>query len=257
MKKVKGKWALITGASSGIGEATAKRLASEGCNLILCARRKEKLEAIKKEYEKDYGIKVEVFSVDVRLIASVNIFAKNVRALGLTPHFLINNAGLAKGLELIQDGKLENWEAMIDTNLKGLLHITKVFLSEMIKQGPGHVINIGSTAGWQTYPGGNVYNATKFGVRALSDAMSLDLVDTDIKVSCVAPGSCETDFTLTRFSGDKSKSDALYSSYKSLEARDVADAISYILNAPEHVNVSYMRIMSKDQRNSYVIKRDK
>lgn len=256
MENIKGKWALITGASSGIGEAVAKKLASEGCNLILCARKKEKLEILKKDFIKNYGIKVEVFSVDVRLLVSVNIFTKNVRNLGITPHFLINNAGLAKGLEPVQNGIIDNWEAMIDTNLKGLLYITKSFLSEMIKQGSGHIVNIGSTAGWQTYPGGNVYNATKFGVRALSDAMSLDLVNTDIKVSCVAPGSCETNFTKVRFNGDENKSHELYSSYKSLEAKDVADMIFYILNAPEHVNIPYVRIMAKDQRNSYVIRKN-
>lgn len=256
MSSIKGKYALITGASAGIGEAIAKKLASDRCNLIICARREDKLKELKRILEDIYEIKVYTFIVDVRDNESVLKMKEELDKINITPHFLINNAGLAMGLEPIQDGFIYKWEAMIDTNLKGLLYITRAFLPDMIKQGSGHIINLGSTAGWQTYPGGNVYNATKYGVRALSDAMSIDLVDTDIKVSCIAPGSSETDFTKTRFEGDTNKSDALYSSYKSLEAKDIADLASYILNAPEHVNIPYVRIMAKAQRSSYIIKKN-
>jgi NADP-dependent 3-hydroxy acid dehydrogenase YdfG len=254
LNRIKGKWALITGASSGIGESCAKVLASSGVNLILSARRQEKLNALAESLRKKHDIKTSVFQVDVRLHKSVDILLSNVKRAGVVPNFLINNAGLAMGLEPIQEGLIYKWEAMIDTNLKGLLYITRAFLPLMIEQGEGHIVNIGSTAGWQTYPGGNVYNATKFGVRALSDAMSLDLVNTDIKVSCVAPGNCETDFSLVRFEGDKDRASKVYSKYKTLEAQDVAEAICYILNTPSHVNIPYLRIMPKAQRNVYIFK---
>ncbi|MDR0762207.1 MAG: SDR family NAD(P)-dependent oxidoreductase [Campylobacteraceae bacterium] len=257
MSRVKGKWGLITGASAGIGEASAKVLAHEGCNLILTARREEKLKILAQKLEKEYDIKTYVYPVDVRIKKSVNSLLENVKDTKITPDFLINNAGLALGLEGVQEGFTDKWDTMIDTNLKGLLYVTRAFLPLMIQKGEGHIINIGSTAGWQTYPGGNVYNATKFGVRALSDAMNLDLVDTDIKVSCVAPGNCETDFSLVRFEGDKERADKVYTKYKTLEAKDVADAILYILNTPSHVNIPYLRIMPKAQRNIYVFKENK
>ncbi|MDR0408589.1 MAG: SDR family NAD(P)-dependent oxidoreductase [Campylobacteraceae bacterium] len=257
MNRVKGKCALITGASSGIGEASANILALKGCNLILTARREEKLKNLAQKLKKMYGVRVDNYPVDVRENRSVELLLERVKAAKIMPDFLINNAGLALGLEGVQEGFISKWDTMIDTNLKGLLYITRAFLPLMIEKGEGHVINIGSTAGWQTYPGGNVYNATKFGVRALSDAMSLDLVDTDIKVSCIAPGNCETDFSLVRFEGDKSKADEVYAKYKTLEAKDVADAIFYILNTPSHVNIPYLRIMPKAQRSVYIFKEKK
>ncbi|MDR1614763.1 MAG: SDR family NAD(P)-dependent oxidoreductase [Campylobacteraceae bacterium] len=257
MSGVKDKWALITGASAGIGEAVAKVLASYGCNLILSARRKEKLQDLAHKLTEKYAVKTYIYPVDVRISESVDLLLESVKSAKITPDFLINNAGLAMGLEPVQEGFIYKWEAMIDTNLKGLLYITRAFLPLMIEKGEGHIVNIGSTAGWQTYPGGNVYNATKFGVRALSDAMNLDLVDTDIKVSCIAPGNCETDFSLVRFEGDKERADRVYAKYKALEAKDVADAIYYVLNTPSHVNIPYLRIMPKDQRNIYIFKENK
>ncbi|MDR2791002.1 MAG: SDR family NAD(P)-dependent oxidoreductase [Campylobacteraceae bacterium] len=257
MGRVKGKLGLITGASGGIGEAVARALASEGCDLILTARRAEKLNNLAQELEKEYGIKTHVYLVDVRVKKSVESLFESVKTAKITPDFLINNAGLALGLEGVQDGFTDKWDTMIDTNLKGLLYVTRAFLPSMIERGEGHIVNIGSTAGWQTYPGGNVYNATKFGVRALSDAMNLDLVDTDIKVSCIAPGNCETDFSLVRFDGDKERADKVYAKYKTLEAKDVADAILYVLNTPSHVNIPYLRIMPKAQRNIYVFKENR
>ncbi|MFV0481585.1 MAG: SDR family NAD(P)-dependent oxidoreductase [Campylobacteraceae bacterium] len=256
MSNISAKWALITGASAGIGKAIAIRLAKDGCNLIITARRKEKLQELKESIKKNYNVKVLVIELDVKSNDSVLKMQRELEREAIVPNFLINNAGLAMGLDPIQSGEIYRWEAMIDTNLKGLLYVTRAILPKMVERGDGHVINIGSTAGWQTYPGGNVYNATKFGVRALSDAMSLDLVNTDVKVSCVAPGSCETDFTLVRFEGDKARSDALYGSYKSLEPEDIADMIAYILNAPKHVNIPYVRIMATSQRNSYVIRKN-
>ncbi|MDR2081491.1 MAG: SDR family NAD(P)-dependent oxidoreductase [Campylobacteraceae bacterium] len=257
MSRVKDKWGLITGASSGIGEASAKALAHDGCNLILTARRAEKLKILAQELEKNHNIKVHIYPVDVRVKKSVELLFEDVKATETVPDFLINNAGLALGLESVQEGFTDKWDTMIDTNLKGLLYVTRAFLPLMIQKGEGHIINIGSTAGWQTYPGGNVYNATKFGVRALSDAMNLDLVDTDIKVSCVAPGNCETDFSLVRFDGDKERADKVYAKYKALEAKDVADAILYILNTLPHVNIPYLRIMPKAQRNIYIFKENR
>lgn len=257
MSNVRGKYALITGASSGIGKAVAQKLAKEGCNLIITARREEKLKELKESIEKTFKVQVLVFKVDVRENKSVELMRDELVKMDLVPQFLINNAGLAMGLDSIQDGHLYKWEAMIDTNLKGLLYTTRAFVPLMIENGDGHIVNLGSTAGWQTYPGGNVYNATKYGVRALSDAMNLDLVNTDIKVSCVAPGNCETDFSLVRFEGDKKRADAVYQAYEALQAEDIADMIFYILNAPAHVNIPYVRIMSKSQRSIYVSRKSK
>ncbi|MDR1975415.1 MAG: SDR family NAD(P)-dependent oxidoreductase [Campylobacteraceae bacterium] len=255
MSIVKEKWALITGASSGIGKASAQVLAQSGCNLILAARRKDILKQFADELAKKEGVQIHAFVTDVRVKESVDELLDGVKKLNITPDFLINNAGLAMGLEPLQEGFIYKWEAMIDTNLKGLLYVTRAFLPLIIEKGSGHIINIGSTAGWQTYPGGNVYNMTKFGVRALSDAMSLDLVDTNVKVTCVAPGNCETDFSLVRFEGDKQRADSVYSAYKTLEANDVADLILYVLNTPKHVNIPYVRIMPTAQRNVYIAKK--
>lgn len=256
MSIIKNKWALITGASEGIGKAIAIKLASEKINIIACARNKKKLEDLKNILIDKYDVSVKIFILDVRVNSDVENFAKELENENITPNFLINNAGLALGLDLIQDGDIEKWDAMIDTNLKGLLYMSRAILPCMIKKAQGgHIINLGSTAGWQTYPGGNVYNATKYAVRGLSDAMSLDLVDTDIKVSCVAPGNCETDFSLVRFDGNKQKADAVYSSYECLKPEDVADLVSYILNSPKHVNIPYVRIMPTAQRSVYIAKK--
>ena len=171
------------------------------------------------------------------------------------PDVLVNNAGLASGLSKLQEGDPDDWDRMIDTNLKGLLNVSRAILPRMVTERRGHVVNLGSTAGHQTYPMGNVYNATKYGVRALTEGMNLDVAGTPIRVSAVDPGFVETEFSEVRFHGDKERAAAVYQGFKPLTADDVADAIAYIVNLPEHVNILDLVIMPTAQRNVYVVDR--
>ncbi len=253
MNRLKNKTALITGATSGIGASCAKKLAKKKVNLILTGRREDKLFELQKKLAK-YDVKIEILAFDVRDRKSVekklNLILENH-----TIDILINNAGLALGIESIDQGDLENWETMIDTNIKGLLYVSKIILPHMRKNNSGHVINLGSIAGVMTYPGGNVYCATKSAVHVLSEAMNIDLVGTDIRVSNIAPGAVKTEFSDVRFKGDKEKSDAVYEGYEPLVAKDISDLIYYVLNAPEHVNIQHSLIMSTAQRNPYTLHR--
>ncbi len=250
-----GQLALITGASAGIGEATARRLAADGVNLVLWARRQERLEAIADEIRSSTGVEIHTQVVDVRDRGAVNeASARLLRDIG-TPDLLLNNAGLASGLSLIQDGDPEDWDRMIDTNLKGLLNVTRAILPAMVERGSGHVINIGSTAGHQVYPKGNVYNATKFGVKALTEGMNLDVAGTGVRVSSVDPGFVETEFSVVRFHGDEERAEAVYEGFTPLSADDVADVIAFVATRPPHVNVHDVVLLPTAQRNVYVLDR--
>jgi serine 3-dehydrogenase len=255
VNRIAGKLALITGASSGIGAACARRLAAEGAHLVLWARRADRLERVAAELGTGHRVSLSVAVVDVRDRAAVNRAAEGLVRAGRVPDVLINNAGLASGLSKIQDGDPEDWDRMIDTNVKGLLNVTRALLPQMIARGRGHVVNIGSTAGHQTYPMGNVYNATKFGVRALTEGMNLDVAGTPIRVSAVDPGFVETEFSEVRFHGDKKRAAAVYEGFKPLTGDDVADAIAYIVDLPEHVNILDLVIVPTAQRNVYVVDR--
>ena len=255
MSRIAGKLALITGASSGIGAACARRLAAEGANLVLWARRADRLERVAAELGTEHRVSLAVAVVDVRDRAAVNRAAEALVRAGRVPDVLINNAGLASGLSTIQEGDPEDWDRMIDTNLKGLLNVTRAILPHMIAQRRGHVVNIGSTAGHQTYPMGNVYNATKFGVRALTEGMNLDVAGTPIRVSAVDPGFVATEFSEVRFHGDRDRAKTVYQGFTPLSADDVADAIAYVVNLPEHVNILNLVIMPTAQRNVYVVDR--
>ncbi len=252
MNRLLGKTALITGASSGIGRATAKALAGMGVNLTLLARRVELLEQLKNELITTYSdIVVEIIVADVRdkkRIFSV-LDGKNF-------DILINNAGLASGLDKIQSGDVDDWEKMIDTNIKGLLYVTKAVINSMIDKNYGHIINIGSIAGHQVYPLGNVYNASKYGVRALSEAMNIDLVGTNIKVCSIDPGSVETEFSFVRFHGDSQRASNVYQGFTPLKPEDIADIITFVLNSPPHVNIQNLLVTPTAQRNVYVIYKD-
>jgi NADP-dependent 3-hydroxy acid dehydrogenase YdfG len=252
---VSGKLALVTGASSGIGEACARRLAAEGAHLALWARRQERLATLGAELERAHGIPVRIAPVDVRDRAAVNDAAAGLLAAQV-PDILINNAGLAAGLNKIHEGDVDDWDRMIDTNLKGLLNVTRAILPHMVARRRGHVVNIGSTAGHMSYPKGNVYSATKAGVRALTEGMNLDVAGTPIRVSSVDPGFVETEFSDVRFRGDAAKAKAVYRGFTPLSAADVADAVAYVLNLPEHVNVFDMIIVPTAQRNVYVVDRE-
>ncbi len=254
MSRIKGKLALITGASAGIGLACARRFAADGANLVLWARRADRLEQVSAELTNG-GVRVLTGVVDVRDRAAVNRAAAALLKAGAVPDILLNNAGLAAGLAKLQDGDPEDWDRMIDTNLKGLLNVSRAFLPAMVARGTGHVVNIGSTAGHQVYQMGNVYNATKFGVRALTEGMNLDVAGTKIRVSSVDPGHVETEFATVRFHGDAAKAQAVYEGFRPLAPDDVADTVGYVVNLPEHVNILDLILLPTQQRNVFVIDR--
>jgi len=252
--RIKGKCALVTGATSGIGRAAAAKLAEAGADLVLCGRSSERLDALKQELSR-YPVSVTTLAFDVRNRREVET---QLGALLETTDIdiLINNAGLALGLEPIDSGDADQWEEMIDANIKGVLYVSRTVIPQMRARDRGHVLNIGSIAGKMTYTGGNVYCATKSAVHALSEAMNIDLAGTAIRVGNIAPGAVETNFSSTRFSGDDAKADAVYEGYEPLQAEDIADLALYILNAPPHVNIQDTLIMPTAQRNPYVHSRN-
>jgi NADP-dependent 3-hydroxy acid dehydrogenase YdfG len=255
MNNLQNKTALITGATSGIGKATAIALAKMNVNLILTGRRKDRLKELKKELLSNYDIKINIFTLDVTNQEEVQ---KKISHSTIKQNIdiLLNNAGLALGMGKIDEGDIADWEGMIDTNIKGLLYISRVVIPHMRENNKGHIINLGSIAGEMTYPGGNVYCATKHAVHALSESMNIDLVGTNIRVSTIAPGAVETEFSNVRFHGDEQKANKVYEGYTPLSADDIADLIVYILNAPDHVNIQYAKIMPTAQRNPYTLHRD-
>jgi NADP-dependent 3-hydroxy acid dehydrogenase YdfG len=253
LTRLRGKRALISGASSGIGAACARRFASEGASLMLWARRVERLEALAGELRAAHGSDVRVAGVDVRDRAAVSAAAADLTSA--VPDILVNNAGLAAGMDPLPSGDPDDWERMIDTNLKGLLWVSRAVLPLMVARGTGHVVNLGSTAGHWVYPRGNVYNATKYGVRALTEAMNLDVAGTGIRVSGVDPGYTVTEFAEVRFGGDRDRAQATYRGFTPLSADDVADVIAYIVNLPPHVNILDVLVLPSAQRNMYVVDR--
>ena len=252
---LKDRVVFITGASSGIGLACAKQFAAVGAKLLLCARRFETLDILAKQLRAEYGVEVYTFGLDVQLSTQVKekltMLPDNWRNIDI----LINNAGLAAGLDPIQEGSLQDWEDMINTNIKGLLYVTKAILPQMIEKNTGHIINIGSIAGHQVYPKGAVYCATKQAVNALSNGLRMDLLGTKIRVSSVDPGAVETNFSSVRFKGDAERAAAVYEGMEPLRPEDVADAIIYCATRPPHVNISEMIIMPTDQASATMIHR--
>lgn len=255
MSRIAGQRALVTGASAGIGESCARRLAADGAALVLWARRQDRLDALADRLSSDHGVEVDTAVVDVRDRDAVRRAVDDLIASGKLPDILVNNAGLAAGLAPVQEGDLDHWDRMIDTNIKGLLFVTRALLPAMIERGSGHIINIGSVAGRQVYPKGNVYNATKFAVHALTEATSVDLFGTDIRVSSVNPGLVETEFSLVRFDGDSERAETVYSDTTPLTGEDVADVVSYVANAPPHVNVADVLVLPTVQRSVHLLDR--
>jgi 3-hydroxy acid dehydrogenase/malonic semialdehyde reductase len=255
MNRIQGKLALITGASAGIGEACARRLAAEGADVALWARREERLEALAAELAREHGATVRTAGVDVRDRGAVRAAVDALLAEAGPPHILVNNAGLAAGFAPVQEGDFDDWDRMLDTNVKGLLNVTRLLLPAMIEADRGHIINIGSTAGHQVYPKGNVYNASKFAVTALTEGINLDVAGTPLKVSSVDPGFVETEFSLVRFHGDSERADAVYQGFEPLTGDDVADAVAYLANLPPHVNVLRMVLLPTAQRNVFIVDR--
>ena len=245
------KTILITGATSGIGLAAAKKLANSKNNLILCGRRQYKLDEISNELSKITN--VLPLSFDVSNKNEVNRLLNGLPEQFSTIDILINNAGNAHGLDTIQDGSLDDWDNMINSNVKGLLYVSRVIMSKMIEQQSGHIINIGSLAGREVYEKGNIYCATKHAVNAISKAMRIDLNKTGIKVSEINPGLVETDFSNVRFKGDSDKAEKVYQGYKALQSDDIADIIEFIINRPSHVNITDILVVPQAQATSSII----
>lgn len=252
---MKDKIVFVTGASSGIGQACAKIFAQHGAKLILCARRKDRIDALAEELKKNFNTESFVFTLDVRIREKVqqaiNTLPKEWSAIDI----LINNAGLARGLKKMYEGDIDDWEEMIDTNVKGLLYISRAVIPGMIKRGRGDIINIGSLAGHEVYPMGNVYCGTKHAVDAITKGLRLDLVDTPLRVSTVDPGMVETEFSIVRFHGDEQKAKNVYKGVKPLTGTDIADAVFYCASCPAHVQIAEMIIFPTAQRSATVVGR--
>lgn len=236
------KTALITGASAGIGAAVARRLARRGYSLILLARREDRLQALKRECLALGAAEVELAMLDVSDRAQCETFFKTAREL----HILVNSAGLAAGVDTLDQAKFRDWELMVDTNIMGLLYITRLAL-DALKKSRGHIVNLGSVAGHWTYPGGAVYCATKAAVRALSEGLRLDLMGSGVRVTNIEPGMVETEFSVVRFGGDKQLAEKVYSGMEPLTADDVAESIEWCLDRPARVNIQEMMIFPTDQ----------
>lgn len=251
---MKNRNVLLTGATSGIGEATARLLAKHGYNLILCGRRKERLETLKQELAAQ--VSVTTLSFDVRDHEAVKRAIQSLPEEWQKVDVLINNAGNAHGLDPIHRGSLDDWDAMMDINVKGLLYISHEVLPGMTERKAGHIINIGSIAGKEVYPNGNVYCASKFAVDALTKGMRLDLNPFGIKVTCIHPGLVETEFSLVRFKGNAEQASSVYKGIQPLTADDIADMILYVLSTPDHVVIADMVVFPKAQASATVVKRD-
>ena len=248
------KTALITGATSGIGKATAFEFAKKNINLVLCGRNAEVLKDLEKELSKQ--VKVTTLNFDVR---DKNEVFKKIESLPQEfkdIDILINNAGNAHGMDPIQDGNLDDWDAMLDINVKGLLYVSKAIIPGMIERKSGHIINIGSTAGKEVYPNGNVYCASKFAVDAINQGMRIDLNKTGIKVGAVNPGLTQTDFSKVRFKGDDAKAEKVYQGFEALQPEDLADIISFVVTRPYHVNIADLTVMPTAQASSTMINKN-
>ena len=250
------RWILVTGATAGIGYSTAEIFAKNGDNIIITGRRGDKLKELADKLQKDYNVEVIYYAFDIKLKSEVLKFVDEIKSKNITPDLLVNNAGLSRGLDKIQDASIDDWEEMIDTNIKGLLYITRLVVEMMIKVDKGHIINLGSIAAYQPYTGGSVYNATKFAVRAISDAINLDLVDTKIRVTAVHPGMVDTEFSTVRFYGDKDKANSVYNGIATLNADDIADIIFYVASLPERVNIQHIMVTPTQQRSINAINRN-
>jgi len=249
------KIVLITGATSGIGEACAHLFARENYDLILTGRRTERLDELAKKLNKKYNTEIAVSSFDVRDREQVVRSLEDLPAKWKKVDILINNAGLSQGLDPLQNGSYDDWDTMIDTNVKGLLYVTKVVSNWMIDRKGGHIINLGSIAGKEVYPNGNVYCASKFAVDALNQGMRIDLLQHGIKVTAIHPGAVVTEFSEVRFKGDKERAKKVYDGFEPLSADDIAETIWFVVSRPAHVNINELTIMPTAQASAAIISR--
>lgn len=246
MAQTQAKTALITGASAGIGEATAFVLAERGYNLILVARREDRLKNISDEIQKLFQVRVDTLVCDVKNREQINSLVKENKKLFSEITVLINSAGLASGVDAMPEAKLEDWDEMIDTNVKGLLYWTRMILPFMLEKNSGHIVNLGSVAGHWVYPGGGVYCATKFAVRAISEGLRMDLKGSPVRVTNIEPGMVETEFSLVRLK-DSEKAKAVYQGMQALKAKDIAECILWSIERPPHVNIQELVVFPTDQ----------
>ena len=252
---LKDKIVFITGASSGIGEATARAFAENGARLILAARRRERLKKLAAELKSKYKTHSLILQLDVRKKSQVKLKISNLPEQWKKIDILVNNAGLSRGLDKLHEGNTKDWDEMIDTNIKGLLYISREVIPLMVKRNSGHIINIGSIAGHEVYPKGNVYCATKHAVDAITKGMRLDLVDTAIRVTTIDPGLVKTEFSVVRFRGNVNKANVVYEGIEPLSADDVADAVIYAASRPKNIVVAEMLLLPNKQASTLVIHR--
>lgn len=246
-EKLKGKNVFITGASSGIGEACAVAFAREGANLLLAARRKERIDRLARTLEDKYGVMTHGITLDVRHQAEVEQAVRSLPPAWDRIDILVNNAGLSRGLVKLHAGEIRDWDEMIDTNVKGLLYVTRAVLPGMVSRNSGHVINMGSIAGHQVYPNGNVYCASKYAVTAISEGLKMDLLGTNVRVSSVDPGLVETEFSQVRFRGDTQRAAQAYLNMHPLRGEDIAEIVIFCATRPPHVDISQVVVMPTDQ----------
>jgi 3-hydroxy acid dehydrogenase/malonic semialdehyde reductase len=256
MMNLKDTIVLITGASSGIGEATARAFARQGSRLILAARRLERLQTLAEELKQAHGTESITLRLDVTKHLAVPAELERLPETWRAIDVLVNNAGLSRGLDKLHEGLTSDWDEMIDANIKGLLAVSRAVIPWMVRRNRGHVINIGSIAGFETYPGGNVYCATKAAVHAISRGMAMDLLGTDIRVTEVAPGLAETEFSVVRFHGDRDRAKVPYKGVKPLSGDDIAEAIVWCTVQPEHVNIAELVIVPTAQRSAMLVHRE-
>jgi NADP-dependent 3-hydroxy acid dehydrogenase YdfG len=256
MTDLRNKIVFITGASAGIGKACATAFAKSGANLLLAARRIQQLNKFADSLSSEYKIKTKSIKINVRNNDEVTGILSALEDEWKKIDILVNNAGLARGFDKIYEGKLSDWEEMIDTNIKGLLYVTRQVLPGMVERKSGHIINIGSVAGHETYPLGNVYAATKFAVNGLTKSIRMDVLDKNIKVSTVDPGLVETEFSIVRFSGDKNKARNVYQGIIPLTGEDIADAVVYCATRPSHVNINEIILTPLAQASPTMVHRE-
>ena len=253
MNRLEGKTVLITGATSGIGKACAEQFAESGAHLILTGRREERLQELSEDLSSKFGILISSACFDITDREACVSFVESIEG---DVDILINNAGLARGVDPVQSAEFEDWDAMIDTNVKGLLNLSRLITPKMIERNSGHIINLGSTAGHEAYPGGVVYCATKHAVKAITEATKKDLHGTRVRVSMVSPGLVETEFSNVRFKGDDNRADSVYKGIEPLTADDIAEIIVFTANRPDHVNIMDTIVMPVYQSSAQMVYRD-
>jgi len=246
---------LITGASSGIGAACARAIAPLGAKLILTARRRDRLEHLAAELKEQFQAPSYLLTLDVRNSRQVSTALKELPDPWDRVDVLINNAGLSRGLDKLHEGRIQDWEEMLDTNVKGLLYVTRILVPGMVARGRGHVVNIGSIAGHQTYPNGNVYCASKAAVRAITEGLKQDLLGTPVRVTSVDPGLVETEFSEVRFRGDRERARQVYSGLTPLTPEDIADVVCFCITRPAHVNIRELLVLPTDQAGATLVHR--